>query len=832
MCQSFSTTKTCSYGKDCDFAHSQEEMLHFRTLMLKNNPERVQQQSTVTTSAGGEGKPLVTGTSQNLGDAPHVKRALANALDRIVLALRDWNDEISEDYRSPMTLPPPPKEKLPDSTEELCRYFICRADDLEACAASIKRQRWMILNSPRIQLFNQAFRTCKNVFLFLAVDNDETFYGVAKMTSPFEYTIESQECFTCSVSWLRMVELPFKKTAYLTSVDERVHMELPIAMQLEGHELPPSIGHCLMIMVYYEPVYSLDPQQIQMFPETLKAHRESHAPNVEQAFTESPRIQPELGPSGEVAQHAIHVKSDGYVVLIESQQHFLECMRLSMLGFPKSDQILAARNTIKIGTIILVYTSYDGKLHGVFEAISGLEKLWEPKSFLPDPSLATTSTMKPGVEQQTYFFMQFKFRVAIPCDPMHENSLTGWFFKKIGVYQPAELQRLVNLFATKTRRQEAYPILKIQSIIAEENGLPPPLDVPKGFTPGEPYQTPSGNWKQSCMINVDFNPNFKAPNKMIGKGGANMKKIQSESGATKAKVLGGAEAPAEGVLEMVFEAPTKESLEKAFILGREIFEDVMRQWEEYKKRGEEMKRERETQQQMKYKEQQQQYFQQQQLPPQQQQDFVQQGSPPPIPQPQQDQFMYHQQQQFAPRPFSHPRGMYQGGRGRGFYPRGFQQQQGPPQQQGDFYGQSPPQQQYPPSSGPPPRGMRPYPPRQSSYPRGGPPQQFVQQQVYQQQQQQHFPQSSPQIPSYPARPEIPPPQPMPPQQTPPTQETERNKDDRKRSRDRSRGRPGGESRRKRSRGAIERGGTGSSTGVGGGVKRRDRSVGRTKKRRG
>lgn len=581
LCQSFSSTGTCSYGNNCDFAHSKEEMEYYVKQRNEQNAQAQLQQQRQMSMMGG-----MVGI---MGAETPIIPAVATPLDRLVLGMRNWTDadNIDQSYIQPLSLPPP-EEPLPDSNEDASfRYFICRSSDFQALAGSLKWSKWLI-HRDLMARPNEAFATSNGgVYFFFVVDEDQCVAGVARMTSPFEvYNNHRHVSFPvdesstqryplaiCSIEWTRLGELTFKKSAYLTAIAPEVELDLPIALAMDGQELPPTIGHALMTMMYRDDEI-ITPDDLHEKDLKLQCHPLGAGDAVEQAKWESVLPMIESSP-----QLPFPVRQEGYLIGIPTPELFSECLTRGILGFPKSEAAQAL-NHLRVGTIVIIHTLYDRKVHGVFEAITGLERLWENKSFL-DPG---------NPEGESTLFMQFRFRLAMKCDSVHENALGSTFTARYGPYRAEDMQHLVTAFATKTlRKPEPKPSLKIPSIDAYEKGLPPPVDIPKGFNPGQPEQLPNGQWKHSSLIYVDFDPKFKAPNKMIGLQAKNMKQIQKDTGCTRARVYANNEAPAEGVIEMVFEATTREILEHAHQMGRKLFEDVMEQWKEYQRRGLEMK---------------------------------------------------------------------------------------------------------------------------------------------------------------------------------------------------------------------------------------------------
>ncbi|KAH9254572.1 hypothetical protein BASA81_007329 [Batrachochytrium salamandrivorans] len=571
LCQTFSQSGTCNYGENCDFAHSVEEMQHNLSLRMRNAPQpplgyqqqavrpALQSATTATTAAAA---------------VPQVKRYPAMDLDRIVIGLRDWTNntgyeeededkEIDRMYRDPMSFPTPRGGvSLPDaslgSEPPNVRYFLFRSQDFQPLAASLKFDKWMA-HASFASTVNQALQDCRSVFFFFAVNDQECFAGVARMTSRFADSPAKKQSVVCGVQWLRICELRFKKTAYLTAVDPKVQRELPVAMGIEGQELPPSIGHVLMKMLYTESETQIDKAGLMQDNSlALDVHPLGPAPKVSQAFTTSPLAPSEVGIGLNVAPHAVEVKQPGFVFSLSSLELFEDCMKQQRMGVSEGEA-----DSLKMGTIFFVYTPFDGKLHGVFEAISGLERSWDVRCLLP---------------------MQFKFRSLISCHSIADSLIPQFRqHRKLGLYAKDELQGLVNLFATKAKRTDAAPPLKSPCIEAFERGVAPAVDVRKGLTIAPVTQLGPNLFKQSGLINYGFDAKFRAPNRLIGKSGVNMRQIQEKSGATKARVLAGEEAPHEGVMEMIFEANTKESVMAAFKLGEELLQDVVKQWEEFQR---------------------------------------------------------------------------------------------------------------------------------------------------------------------------------------------------------------------------------------------------------
>jgi hypothetical protein len=217
------------------------------------------------------------------------------------------------------------------------------------------------------------------VFFFFAIDSDAQFAGVARMAAPFQDSAaQDSPMATCAVQWLRACALPFTKTAFVSSVVPEVGRLLPVAMAIEGAELPPSVGHTLMTMVFLEPDIPIPVDDVDV---QLQPHPLGPSAAVVAAFERTPVPPPEVGPmpppvpgGQNVAPHAVPVRGPGYIISAPSAEICAEMYGRGLFGAPEAS-FNALNQVAEPGCIFLMYTPFDAKVHGVFEAISGVERV-------------------------------------------------------------------------------------------------------------------------------------------------------------------------------------------------------------------------------------------------------------------------------------------------------------------------------------------------------------------------------------------------------------------------------------------------------------------------
>jgi len=477
MCHSFVHNQTCSFGDSCNYAHSEDEML--RNIAIRNsqfsNASAVIHGTAALPAPPARAPAVPEPAARNAGppQAPAMKiaRRSITPLDRCVVDMRDWTEhpDWPASYVNPTSLKVPHGLQLPDD-RALCRYFIMRAATLDPLFPSIKRQKWAVDASVAGNV-NLAFASNPGrVFFFFAVDSEFIFSGAAAMQSPFVET--EREGWVCDVRWVAACDLLFKKTAYLTSVVPEVGRELPVAMAIEGAELPPSAGRTLMLMLFLEQQI-MPPVDGVAEDEPLVVHPLGPAPDVLLAIQNTPIAPPEVGPlppatpgGQNVAPHAVPVRGPGYVFKVPTVELMDEVLGRGLVGAP-NNEFAAVNQVAEPGCIFLIVTTYDAKVHGVFEAISGVEKQWEPTAF-------------EGVSWPA----QLKFRVLQPCEPQLEVSFPA-YKQQLGIIAPAELQLIVNNLAYRARRGPTLAALKSPVLAAIARGAqivdkdPPALHPPQ-----------------------------------------------------------------------------------------------------------------------------------------------------------------------------------------------------------------------------------------------------------------------------------------------------------------------------------------------------------------
>ena len=591
MCQHFAKGR-CPFGDRCNFAHGSEE--------LARNKQRAYQTISEAAVSNMDASGNITLDAATLAlFSKTKKRPNLTPMDRLVFSM---THPPTEPEKKPIERPLEDVgmdlvDVLPDAHKGTSKYFVLRASEFVSVAASHRQKQWAF-HPDVVEPINRAFEECERVFLFFAVDQIRAFSGLARLTSPISVQKTSivaneSSASMASIEWLRTIELDFNVTSNLESVFLTGLPEpraLPVFLSPEGHELPPSVGHALVVMMYrvdgfFIPLDEIDPTYqlaLQPFgpPVELRPLFDS-SPLENEVFTGS-----ELGGGNHlVAPGSIHVGGNGYVFGIRHRRHYTEAMRRGILGAPMEKAGEMA--FIKPGTIVLIYTTFDNKFHGVFEALSGPEIMWEPNAFEDAATIALRSSKASGAKTaDSSLPVQIQFRVRIPCAPIAPSAMPANLFHSekptFEIVDVGKLQLLVNLFAIRAATKVPARSLRTGAGNVVAAGDRPPIDVPEGVHANEPTFA-SGMYKQVTTINVPFASHFKAPNRLIGRGGMNMKRIQDETGCTRARVLAGDTSTSEGVIELVLEAQSIDTIKAALGMAKHVLDTVMREWAEWQR---------------------------------------------------------------------------------------------------------------------------------------------------------------------------------------------------------------------------------------------------------
>lgn len=625
MCKHWQRTDSCPFGDRCHFAHGFEE--------LRQRGEEEE--------ADRDGR---RGANSGKAEGPDT------ALLSIISAFQDASSEIAKsnptsDLGKDISVLPG-REALGAPSKPGPAYFVLRMATQASAVASIKLDQWSVLPC-FVAPLNEAFNKHKEVYIIFATLDNDQFIGVAQMKSlvrqmsrvPYvQLPPEARgESFIFDLRWLRTTSLNFQETANLLTWQPELFTSIPVAMCFECSRLTMAAGHALMVMLYRSAEEVVEKSELPDLPLTvtmegpdvglcgeMDAHMDAMVAYIksnpsflkdletrnsrhEQVFR-AQFLPPDLGTSSAMHAQASQAGPDGVPVgpgsiRVPDKPGFImgcpqkelchEMLRSRILAAPSSER-QKMMECIEAGTLVILFSLEEDKVYGIFEALHAPEENIDPYAFEGGPDGSRLP-------------VQVKFEKALEVPAVHHKQIPNKVLnpeaRERSCFLPIpapQMQNIVNLFARNNNRRREN--LQRQQEAARENGEDE-TEFPPGASVHQmpPYRP--GQINRRVVVNVDFPQKFKAPNRVIGKGGANIKRIR-EGSSVRISVkalhehlqpppIGGRSQDIVGPLQILFYSPSEEDMDRAEPMVVELAHDIMKKYEEYVEVGERMRQERE-----------------------------------------------------------------------------------------------------------------------------------------------------------------------------------------------------------------------------------------------
>jgi len=588
ICKHWKIHGTCPFGERCHFAHGNHE------LRQRGQPGEA------STAQAAPPEPPRTELHDLIENFQ--KEAAANGANQNPLA------DLGEDLETP------DKEIFQAQGEKgTPAYIVVRTNSMDHVAASLKYETWSVLPSFMSKL-NTLFERAAQVYVFFSVTDPEAdcnqFVGCAIMRSPVDIVRDLHfldlppeakgHGFLFKVEWVYTCALDFNATAFITSPQDELRIDLPVAMNFECSELPVPVGHALMVMMYRCPKEQVDVSQIGDVKLSIAMEGpdpslydvvDNHTEEMRKFEAEHPDFfkgmksndqgadpsQPLLGPGGvPVAPGSIHVKRAGFIISCRRKNFVIEMVQRNLVAAPESKRL--EMGVIQRGTLIVILDLEGDVVVGIFEAQDACDELLDPFAFRSEGvSEDDVSELPIQVRIQRVLDAPPLMTRAIPSNVIETDNGESSCFVPI---EPMQMQQLANLFAKTADKTSRKDTTEDQPI---------GVDAMRNFRPGiSVRELPSGKdgrINKAIAVNVPFSPSFKAAHRMIGKGGGNIKKIQEVGVRCTVTALGAGLKKVQtgqitGPFEVIVSGTDPELVESAEKMALSMVEDLLDRFDE------------------------------------------------------------------------------------------------------------------------------------------------------------------------------------------------------------------------------------------------------------
>jgi len=508
--------------------------------------------------------------------------------------------------------------RTPDDGVLRPAYFVVRTSlDPTVFLASLRYKCWSVLPC-FMERLNQAYKKSSSVFIFFASCANQEFAGCAMMKSAVQ---EAQNvpfvnlppearntAFLFDVEWMYMTSLKFQKTAYIMTWEDEVFMDIPVAMSFECAELSPTAGRALMVMMCREPQLHVQVPDSDAFKLTVNMEgpdRDLAGPVDEHinAMVEYIKANPGylsttrsahlsgqgqrvqlVGPEGvPVGLGSVLVPNlPGFVIGCRLRRFCQEMVNKSLLGAPASR--VDEMSEIQRGTFVVVLNLEDNKLIGVFEALGPAEEHIDPFAFRTnEEEHESTSDLPIQVRVRRILEAAPILARQVPNTVLATDQGEADCFRSI----PApEMQNLANLFARLNNKSGAGGGTSggqsggygggSGGLITEAADYPPGISV-------HPLSSRPGSFARKVVANVPFKHEFKPANRIIGRGGGNIRRVQEVGVRCTVKAVDEdlPQNDIEGPIQIKFFSQDEEAMNVAEGLIIEMFEDLISRYNDF-----------------------------------------------------------------------------------------------------------------------------------------------------------------------------------------------------------------------------------------------------------
>lgn len=424
----------------------------------------------------------------------------------------------------------PPVMALPDENKK-CKYFLMHSFNYHNLAHAVHFNQWTAL-PPILEQLRQATETSDEVFLFVSVLPSRHYQGVARILPGVLQNIsnrgEDLGAFAVhesngpggwlgafGIEWIRLCECPWERLEMFEN------KQLAVPESANGQELDVELGHALLRLLMNQP-------QIQLHYKSVED--EGKLPGGAEELATRRREAAESifgGPPGGFPPPTQNwkVSTPGFVFACNNST-IDECFGRMVFGLGKDQEQLAVKN-VTPGTPLFLLNMSDRHLLGVFEAVTPAVANMVPGAFTPGPHV------------QSPLPVHTRFVVMLNAPPINTaepvcTQIFGERGVRVGPLTLQITQRLVDTFAERCGPMLPPPgqAPPMGMGMGAGMGMPPPQS--KGGQSGPSTGgVKDGNGSmhlEKFMVGIENDNEFGVTRRIIGPGGAHMKRIISEAG--------------------------------------------------------------------------------------------------------------------------------------------------------------------------------------------------------------------------------------------------------------------------------------------------------------
>lgn len=605
LCKHFVAGTTCPYGDKCHFAHGENELRDPSQNKTLPNLDNAQQPHVLS--------------------ALPVKSPLEEAIDALTSAhdtIPDPLADVGQDLRTP------------DIGVQVAKYIVLRAETFAHLAASVKHNVWAVHPVVKDRL-NHAFYNAERVIIIFTVDETRQFAGCAIMKSDVKEVMNEDRIatpeeakglgFMFEVDWVRSCVVSYSKTSKLSTFEPELNKEIPVAFCFEGTELPPQVGHSLLVMLFRESNIDINRDQIDaslkvsvhppgpsrdlipILDRTREIDMRRMATNTgserHNNIDEKQLINPPHGDGPvPVAPGCMKAQKPGFIFAGDDFKLIDEMLGRLLFGVEEQNGRLL--RGIEAGTIIFLLNLRNGQLFGVFEALDVPQMNLDPKAF------ATPGTRRP----QSQLPLQLPVNVLMELKPISAAQVATHTiprgpeaaFKTLSMNQT---QQLINLlFIRSGLLDNSQNQMMLGNPNGNDRGGHPAgydddarINFSSNYSEGineEPLQEPTQPgqpYTQKLIVNIPFKPGYKAANRMIGRGGTRLRAVQQATGVS-CRIRNESDDPdvkeIVGPIHVILQSTDASKMRMAIDMMKDNINEVIQQHDSYVKKGEELRQRR------------------------------------------------------------------------------------------------------------------------------------------------------------------------------------------------------------------------------------------------